>query len=106
MLISTTPYIGNLIPDRHLGVVTGEAILGANLFRDWFASFRDVFGGRTKGYEKELQSARKIAFNQMTQQAIALGANAIVGVDIDYEILGKKGSMMMVSVAGTAVFVE
>jgi uncharacterized protein YbjQ (UPF0145 family) len=83
--------------------VTGEAILGANVFRDFFASIRDIVGGRAGSYEKELRKAREIAFGEMGEQAKALGANAVVGIDIDYETVGKDGSMLMVTVSGTAV---
>lgn len=103
MLHSTTPTIqGKDISDYH-GVVTGEAILGANIFKDIFASIRDIVGGRSAAYEEELQKARTIAFEEMTQQAAELGANAIVGIDIDYETVGSQGGMLMVSVSGTAV---
>ena len=84
-------------------VVTGEAILGANVFRDFFASIRDIVGGRSGAYEKELRKAREIAFEELSEQAKALGANAVVGIDIDYETVGKDSSMLMVSVSGTAV---
>jgi uncharacterized protein YbjQ (UPF0145 family) len=103
MLQSTTPSIeGKSIISYH-GVVTGEAILGANIFKDIFASIRDIVGGRSAAYEKELQRARIIAFEEMNQKAHGLGANAIVGIDIDYETVGAKGGMLMVSVSGTAV---
>lgn len=81
----------------------GEAILGANVFRDFFASIRDIVGGRSGAYEKELRKAREIAFEELSEQAKALGANAVVGIDIDYETVGKDSSMLMVSVSGTAV---
>jgi uncharacterized protein YbjQ (UPF0145 family) len=84
-------------------VVTGEAILGANIFKDIFASIRDIVGGRSAAYEQELQKARTIAFEEMTRSAMDLGANAIVGIDIDYETVGAQGGMLMVSVSGTAV---
>jgi len=104
MLHSTTPTVeGQTILAYH-GVVTGEAILGANIFRDFFAGIRDIVGGRSAGYEKELSKARKIAFEEMTERAEELGANAIVGIDIDYETVG-QGSMLMVAVSGTAVTV-
>ncbi|GAV19475.1 hypothetical protein MMIC_P0409 [Mariprofundus micogutta] len=103
MLLSTTPTIeGNTI-SNYKGVVVGEAILGANIFRDMFAGIRDIVGGRSGAYEKELAKAREIAFGEMQESASELGANAIVGIDIDYEVIGKDGSMMMVSVSGTAV---
>ncbi len=103
MIHSTTPTIqGHEIRTYH-GVVTGEAILGANIFKDLFASIRDVVGGRSAAYEAELQKARSIAFEEMEEQARALGANAIVGIDLDYETVGSQGAMMMVSISGTAV---
>lgn len=103
MIQSTTPTIeGKSIREYH-GVVTGEAILGANVFKDIFASVRDIVGGRSASYERELQKAREIAFKELESAAAALGANAIVGIDIDYETVGSKGGMLMVSVTGTAV---
>ncbi|MFQ5519319.1 MAG: heavy metal-binding domain-containing protein [Mariprofundus sp.] len=103
MLLSTTPTIeGKTITD-YKGVVVGEAILGANIFRDMFAGIRDIVGGRSGAYEKELAKAREIAFTELEARAAEQGANAIVGIDIDYEVVGKDGSMMMVSVSGTAV---
>lgn len=88
---------------EYCGVVTGEAILGANIFRDFFAGIRDIVGGRSGAYEKELRKAREIAFEELGDQARALGADAVVGIDIDYETVGQNGSMLMVSVSGTAV---
>jgi uncharacterized protein YbjQ (UPF0145 family) len=106
MIQSTTPSIqGKNISSYH-GVVTGEAILGANIFKDFFASIRDIVGGRSAAYERELNRARTIAFDEMSQQAAELGANAIVGIDIDYETVGAKGGMLMVSVSGTAVIIN
>ena len=106
MIQTTTPSIqGKSISNYH-GVVTGEAILGANIFKDFFAGIRDIVGGRSAAYERELQKARIIAFNEMSQQARESGANAIVGIDIDYETVGAKGGMLMVSVSGTAVTVS
>jgi uncharacterized protein YbjQ (UPF0145 family) len=103
MIQSTTPSIeGKQITHYH-GVVTGEAILGANIFKDIFASIRDIVGGRSAAYEKELQRARLIAFKEMEQKAHELGANGVVGIDIDYETVGSQGGMLMVSVSGTAV---
>ncbi|GAB7215118.1 heavy metal-binding domain-containing protein [Dickeya oryzae] len=106
MLLSTTPTLEGWIIETYCGVVTGEAILGANIFRDFFAGIRDIVGGRSGAYEKELYHARQIAFREMQQQAEELGANAIVGIDIDYETVGKNASMLMVSVSGTAVVVR
>lgn len=105
MIQTTTPTIeGQSIRTYH-GVVTGEAILGANIFKDFFAGIRDIVGGRSAAYEKELQKAREIAFDELALRARQLGANAVVGIDIDYETLGANGGMMMVSVSGTAVTV-
>ena len=87
-------------------MVTGEAILGANIFRDFFAGVRDIVGGRSGAYEKELRKAREIAFSELEEQAKERGANAVVGVDIDYETVGKNASMLMVSISGTAVIVH
>jgi uncharacterized protein YbjQ (UPF0145 family) len=106
MILTTTPTVeGQRIKD-YLGVVTGEAILGANFFRDFFANIRDVVGGRSGAYEKELARAREIAFREIQEEAFRIGANAIVGIDVDYLVMGETGSMLMVSVSGTAVFVE
>jgi uncharacterized protein YbjQ (UPF0145 family) len=103
MLLSTTPSIeGKNITD-YKGIVVGEAILGTNIFKDMFAGIRDIVGGRSGAYEKELAKAREIAFTEMEERASEHGANAIIGIDIDYEVVGKDGSMMMVSVSGTAV---
>ncbi len=103
MVVSTTPTLEGRPVRDYLGVVTGEVIVGANLFRDMFASITDLVGGRSGQYEKVLGRARHEAIDQMTEQARALGANAVIAVDIDYEVLGQNGSMLMVSVSGTAV---
>lgn len=103
MIITTTPNIEGKSIKNYLGVVTGEAIVGANLFKDLFAGIRDLVGGRSAAYEKELGNAREVAFQEMREKAAALGANAVVGVDIDYEVLGQNNGMLMVSVSGTAV---
>ncbi len=103
MTITTTPTVEGRTIQQYHGVVTGEAILGANIFRDFFAGIRDIVGGRAASYEKELRRAREVAFSEMSQMAMELGANAIVGVDLDYETVGGQGSMLMVSVSGTAV---
>ena len=103
MILTTTPAIeGKNIAAYH-GVVTGEAILGANILKDFFAGVRDIVGGRSAAYENELRKAREAAFEEMEQQASEIGANAVVGIDIDYETVGSKGGMLMVSVTGTAV---
>ena len=102
MLLTTTALIeGKTIRDYH-GIVTGEAILGANIFRDLFAGIRDIVGGRSAGYEKALAEARQTALREMTEEAQALGGNAVVGIDLDYEVVG-SGGMLMVSATGTAV---
>lgn len=106
MIVTTTPNVeGKQITD-YRGIVTGEAILGANVFRDMFAGIRDIVGGRSVAYEKELRRAREIAFEEIEHKADGLGANAVVGVDIDYEVLGQQNGMLMVSVSGTAVVIE
>ncbi len=106
MLITTTPNIEGKRIKEYLGIVTGEAVVGANLFRDLFAGIRDVMGGRSGSYEKELRKARDLAFEEIVEAAQELGANAVVGVDIDYEVLGEKNGMLMVSVSGTAVILD
>lgn len=103
MLVSTTPAIEGRPVRDYLGVVAGEAILGANVFRDIFASVRDVIGGRSGSYEKVLRSAREAALKEMQDEARRLGADAVIGIDYDYETLGANGSMLMVAVSGTAV---
>ena len=103
MISTTTPAIEGRVVREYKGIVTGEAILGANIFKDLFASIRDIVGGRSAAYEKELAKARKIALVEMEEAAQLLGADAIVGVDLDYETVGKGGSMLMVSASGTAV---
>ncbi|NJR13297.1 MAG: heavy metal-binding domain-containing protein [Phyllobacteriaceae bacterium] len=106
MLISTTSTLEGHEVLEYKGIVTGEAILGANIFRDFFAGIRDIVGGRAGAYEKVLRGAREQALGEMQQQAFELGANAIIGVDIDYETVGSQGSMLMVSISGTAVLVR
>ncbi|MDJ0813760.1 MAG: heavy metal-binding domain-containing protein [Woeseiaceae bacterium] len=106
MILATTPTLeGRTITD-YRGVVTGEAIVGANIFKDFFASIRDIVGGRSAAYEKELNRAREIAFEEMREKARELGGNAVIGIDIDYETVGERGAMLMVSVSGTAVSVR
>jgi uncharacterized protein YbjQ (UPF0145 family) len=103
VLLSTTHTIdGKRIVTYH-GLVSGEAILGANIFRDFFAGIRDIVGGRSAAYEGELRRAKDLALQEMTEQAKGLGANAIIGIDLDYETVGQGGSMLMVSASGTAV---
>ena len=106
MELTTTPSMEGRIIIRYCGVVAGEAVLGANVFKDMFAGIRDIVGGRSGTYEKELRKARKIALDELAEQARELGANAVVGIDIDYEVLGEKNGMLMVSASGTAVIVE
>jgi uncharacterized protein YbjQ (UPF0145 family) len=106
MILSTTNNLEGKKTVKYLGLVSGDAILGANIFRDFFASIRDIVGGRSASYEKELRKAKDIALEEMRDQATQLGANAIVGIDIDYETIGANSSMLMVSASGTAVVVE
>jgi uncharacterized protein YbjQ (UPF0145 family) len=106
MIVTTTPTIDGKRITEYLGIVTGEAVLGANVFRDLFAGIRDIVGGRSGAYEKELRKARDFAFKALQQAASELGANAVVAVDIDYEVLGEKNGMLMVSISGTAVRIE
>ena len=106
MTITTTPTIDGKRIREYRGIVTGEAILGANIFRDLFAGLRDIVGGRSAAYEKELRSAREMATAEMAASAQEQGANAVVGVDLDYEVLGQNNGMLMVSISGTAVIVE
>ncbi|HEY8338986.1 MAG TPA: heavy metal-binding domain-containing protein [Egibacteraceae bacterium] len=106
MLVTTT----STLQDRHIadyrGVVSGEAILGANVFRDVFAGIRDIVGGRSAAYERELSRAKAAAMEEMIAEAERLGANGIIGVDIDYETIGANGSMLMVAASGTAVVIQ
>ena len=103
MIKTTTPNIEGRQVTEYLGVVVGEAILGAHIFKDIVGAVRDIGGGRAGAYEEELGHAREIAFEEMEQEARMLGADSIVGIDLDYEVIGMKGGMMMVSVSGTAV---
>jgi uncharacterized protein YbjQ (UPF0145 family) len=103
MLLSTTSVVDGRPVSRYLGVVTGEAIIGANIFRDMFAAVRDIVGGRSATYEKALNEARDVAIGEMQKRAEALGANAVIGIDVDYEVLGQNNGMLMVAVSGTAV---
>jgi uncharacterized protein YbjQ (UPF0145 family) len=106
MIITTTPTVEGKPIREYRGIVTGEAILGANVFRDLFAGLRDIVGGRSAAYEKELRNAREIAMAEMAASAQEKGANAVVGVDLDYEVLGQNNGMLMVSISGTAVVLE
>ena len=103
MLLSTTSVLEGKQIVKYHGLVSGDAILGANVFRDLFAGIRDIVGGRSAGYEKELRRAKDLAIQEMIEQAQALGANEIIGIDLDYETVGQGGSMLMVSASGTAV---
>ena len=105
MILTTTNTIQGKTVRDYRGIVTGEAIVGANIFRDFFAGVRDIVGGRSGAYEKELQRAREIALEEMSESARSQGANAVVGIDLDYEVVGKGGSMLMVTACGTAVTV-
>nr|WP_318643762.1 putative heavy metal-binding protein [Bifidobacterium platyrrhinorum] len=103
MLVTTTPSVDGYAITGYQGIVFGEVVAGVNMFKDIGASFRNVFGGRSQGYEEELTKARDEAIAEMQQRAETLGAHAVVGVDIDYEVLGADGSMLMVTASGTAV---
>jgi uncharacterized protein YbjQ (UPF0145 family) len=107
MLLTTTSTLDGIRIHRYLGIVSGEAIMGANIFRDFFAGIRDIVGGRSAAYEEELRRAKDIAIQEMMAQATQYGANAIVGIDLDYETIemGKGGGMLMVTASGTAVII-
>jgi uncharacterized protein YbjQ (UPF0145 family) len=107
MLVTTTSTLQDRKVSKYLGLVSGEAILGANIFKDLFAGIRDIIGGRSAAYEQELRKAKDIAMGEMIQQVKSLGGNAVIAVDIDYETISPgSGSMLMVAVSGTAVIVE
>jgi len=106
MIVTTTPTIEGHTIAEYKGIVTGETIIGANFVKDFFAGIRDVVGGRSGSYEKVLRKAKDTSLHEMEERAAALGANAIVGVDIDYETIGANSSMMMVSASGTAVVIK
>jgi len=106
MQITTTPTFEGRPICEYKGVVTGEAILGVNLFKDFFAGIRDIVGGRSASYEAELGKARQIALDEMAQAAAERGGNAVVGVDLDYEVIGANNGMLLVSASGTAVVVD
>lgn len=108
MLVLTTHNIEGKKIIKHLGIVSGEAILGANIFRDFFAGIRDIVGGRSASYEKELRQAKELALGEMQEEARRLGGNAVIGVDLDYETIGtgSGGNMLMVSASGTAVLYQ
>ena len=103
MILSTTPSLENKPAKEYLGIVSGETIIGANVFKDFFASIRDIVGGRSGSYEKVLREAKEIAIKEMTERAQKLGADAIVGIDLDYETVGGSGGMLMVTASGTAI---
>ena len=103
MLLTTTPAIEGKSVREYRGIVTGEAIVGANILKDIMAAVRDVVGGRAGAYEKALRSARQDALREMARHAESLDADAVIGVDLDYEVLGRAGSMLMVNASGTAV---
>ena len=105
LLLTTTPTIEGHPVKQYLGVVTAETIIGANVFRDFMASIRDFFGGRSNSYEEVLREAKQTALTELSDRAAALGANAVVGVDLDYETVGESGSMLMVVCSGTAVVI-
>ena len=106
MIVTTTPTIEGRRIVRYVGIASGEAIVGANIFRDLFASVRDIVGGRAGAYENVLANARETALAEMRDAAERIGANAVIGVDLDYETLGSGGSMLMVCASGTAVVIE
>lgn len=103
MIVTTTPSVEGQPVETYLGIVSGEAVMGANMFKDMFAGIRDIVGGRSGVYEEELRRAKDLAIEEMSLNAHRMGANAIVGVDLDYETIGSNGSMLMVSASGTAV---
>ena len=103
MILSTTPAIQGREVDRYLGIVFGDTVLGVNFLKDFLGSIRDFVGGRSATYERELGTARDSAMRELMEQAQALGADAVIGIDIDYEVLGAEGGMLMVSISGTAV---
>jgi uncharacterized protein YbjQ (UPF0145 family) len=103
MVLSTTNTIEGKPVSDYLGIVTGETIIGANIFKDFFASIRDIVGGRSGSYERVLREAKDTALKEMKEEAIKLNANAVIGIDLDYETVGKNGGMLMVTASGTAV---
>ena len=106
MIVTTTQGIEGKRIVQYLGIVTGEAVLGANIFRDLFAGIRDIVGGRSASYEEVLREAKNNALSEMAENARQMGANAVVGIDLDYETVGTNGSMLMVTASGTAVITE
>ena len=106
MLLTTTNTVEGKRVVHYYGVVSGETIIGANIFRDFFASIRDIVGGRSSSYEQVLREAKATALKELQDEAAALGANAVIGIDLDYEMVGGNGSMLMVTASGTAVYLE
>jgi Uncharacterized conserved protein len=106
MLLSTTNNIEGKTITTYYGIVSGETIIGANIFKDIFAGIRDIIGGRSNSYERVLREAKETALKEMTEQAMRMGANAVIGIDIDYETVGSNSSMLMVTACGTAVFYQ
>ena len=106
VIVTTTPSVEGRKIAEYKGIVTGEAIMGANIFKDLFAGIRDIVGGRSATYERELRRAREIAMDEIRTAAAEMGANAVVGIDLDYETVGTNASMLMVTISGTAVVVN
>jgi uncharacterized protein YbjQ (UPF0145 family) len=106
MILTTTSTVEGHSVTRYHGIVTAEVIIGANIFRDLFAGIRDIVGGRSGSYERPLKEARKTALDELVDEARALGANGVIGIDFDYEVIGQGGSMLMVSASGTAVSIS
>ena len=106
MILSTTPQIEGHNIRQYMGVVTGETIIGANIVKDFFAGIRDIVGGRSASYEEVLREAKDTSLKEMSSRAQMLGANAVIGIDIDYETIGANGSMLMVATSGTAVVID
>ena len=103
MILTTTNTLETHPTKEYLGIVSGETIIGANIFKDFFAGIRDIVGGRSGSYEKVLREAKELALKEMEEQAQSLGASAVIGIDLDYETVGAKGGMLMVTASGTAI---
>ena len=103
IIVTTTNGVDGKIANQYLGIVTGETIIGANIFKDFFAGIRDIVGGRSGSYEKVLREAKDTALSEMQDAALRLGADAVIGIDLDYETVGANGGMLMVTASGTAV---
>lgn len=103
IILTTTNGVDGKVVNQYLGIVTGETIIGANIFKDFFASIRDIVGGRSGSYERVLREAKETALKEMEEEAVKLGADAIIGIDLDYETVGSNGGMLMVTASGTAV---